>query len=295
MHLGNARTALLACLQVRAAGGRFVMRVEDLDRGRCRPAYERGVLEDLRWLLLDWDEGPDVGGPFGPYRQSECAEVYERACATLPTYACTCSRKEVREATLAPHGAEPVYPGTCRGGATRPGRPAALRWRAPAGTVEVEDALLGALRQDIEREVGDFVVRRSDGAWAYQLAVVVDDARMGITHVLRGEDLCSSTPRQVLLHRALGSTPPAFAHVPLLRGPDGEKLSKRHGAPDLAALRRAGADPRRVVAWLAASLQLVGPSVQRVTPHELAPDFDLRAVERARDHPLDADALPRLA
>ncbi len=295
MHLGNARTALLAWLQVRAAGGRFVMRIEDLDRGRCRPAYERGVLEDLRWLLLDWDEGPDVGGPFGPYRQSECATVYEQACATLRTYACTCSRKEVREATLAPHGAEPVYPGTCREGATRPGRPSALRWRAPEGLVEVEDALLGTLRQDIAREGGDFVVRRSDGAWAYQLAVVVDDARMGITHVLRGEDLSTSTPRQVLLHRALGSTPPAFAHAPLLRGPDGEKLSKRHGAPDLAALRRSGADPRRVVAWLAASLHLVGPGVQRVSPRELAPDFDLRAVSRARNEPVDADALPPLA
>ena len=199
MHLGNARTALLAWLQVRAAGGRFVMRIEDLDRGRCRPAYERGVLEDLRWLQLDWDEGPDVGGPFGPYRQSECSETYARGCARLDTYACTCSRKEVREATLAPHGAEPVYPGTCREGPTHPDRPAALRWRAPAGTIAVDDAWLGTLRQDIAHDVGDFVVRRSDGAWAYQLAVVVDDARMGITHVLRGEDLCTSTPRQVLL------------------------------------------------------------------------------------------------
>ena len=148
------------------------------------------------------------------------------------------------------------------------------------------------LRQDIAHDVGDFVVRRSDGAWAYQLAVVVDDARMGITHVLRGEDLCTSTPRQVLLHRALGHEPPAYAHAPLLRGPDGEKLSKRHGAPDLAALRRGGADPARVVAWLAASVSLVGPAVQRVTPAELAPDFDVAAV---RDAVLPADAFQRIA
>jgi glutamyl-tRNA synthetase len=149
------------------------------------------------------------------------------------------------------------------------------------------------VRQDIALHVGDFVVRRSDGAWAYQLAVVVDDARMGITHVLRGEDLSTSTPRQVLLHRALGYEPPAYAHAPLLRGPDGEKLSKRHGAPDLAALRRGGADPARVVAWLAASLSLVPPALRRVTPAELAPDFDLQALRGAANEPMHPDDLRR--
>jgi glutamyl-tRNA synthetase len=287
MHVGNARTALLAWLQVRPAGGAIVMRVEDLDRGRCRAALSAGVLTDLRWLGLDWDEGPDVGGPFGPYRQSECGERYAQAAARLSTFACTCSRREVREATLAPHGAEPVYPGTCRDGPSHPDRAAALRWVVPAGEIEVEDALAGVLRQDVAAEVGDFVLRRSDGAWAYQLAVVVDDAHQGITHVLRGEDLRWSTPRQVLLQRALGLPTPSYAHAPLVVGRAGEKLSKRDGVPDIAALRERGADPKRVVGWLAASVGLT--TTPTVTPRELAADFDLGAV---RNLPFDATTGP---
>ena len=289
MHLGNARTALLAWLQVRAAGGVMVMRVEDLDRGRCRDHFEAAVLDDLRWLGLDWDEGPDVGGPFGPYRQSQCGDRYAKAASQLTTFACTCSRREVREATLAPHGAEPVYPGTCRDGATHPQRQASLRWIVPEGEVVVSDGVLGELRQDVRADVGDFVLRRSDGAWAYQLAVVVDDAFQEITDVLRGEDLLWSTPRQVLLQRALGLPTPRYAHAPLVVGPDGEKLSKRHGAPDIRALREGGADPWRVVGWLAASLGLGGKvggamfaggaerfeEMPRVTPRELAKEFEV--------------------
>jgi glutamyl-tRNA synthetase len=278
LHLGNARTALLAWLQVRAAGGSFVMRVEDLDPQRSKPEHERAQLDDLRWLGLDWDEGPDVGGPHGPYRQSERFELYRDALARLDTYPCTCTRKELRETSLAPHGAEPIYPGTCRVGPSHPGRPESLRWRVPEGEVGFDDLVLGPHGQDVAREVGDFVLRRGDGAWAYQLAVVVDDAAMAITHVTRGADLLDSTARQILLERTLALPVPVHAHVPLIVGPDGEKLSKRHGAPDLGELRERGVDPRRVVAILAQSCDLLpgdlDPDV-RVSPRELLAGFDI--------------------
>jgi glutamyl-tRNA synthetase len=302
LHLGNARTALLAWLQVRQAGGRFVMRVEDLDPQRSKPEHEQRQLEDLRWLGLDWDEGPDVGGPHGPYRQSERSEHYEAALARLDTYPCTCTRKELREtlsrgastpgrfaaftqsppddAPSAPHGAEPVYPGTCASGPSHPDRPASQRWRVPSGEVCFVDRVLGRQCQDVREEVGDFVLRRADGAWAYQLAVVVDDAAMQVTEVLRGADLWDSTARQILLQRTLGLPTPGYAHVPLVVGPDGEKLNKRHGAPDLSALREAKIDPRLVVAALARSAGLLEAAVERVTPTELIPSFDMTRIPR---------------
>jgi len=292
LHLGNARTALLAWLWARALGGRFVLRVEDLDPQRSRAEHEREQLADLRWLGLDWDEGPDVGGGHGPYRQSERGAVYEEALARLEVFECTCSRRELREATLAPHGREPVYPGTCREGAAHPGRPRAVRWRVPAGIVVVDDAVQGEQHEDVAAEVGEFVLRRSDGAWAYQLAVVVDDAAMGITHVLRGADLLHSTARQVLLQRTLSLSTPQYAHVPLVLGPDGEKLSKRHGAPELAELRLGGADPERVVAALARSVGLVGATVARVEARALVGDFEVGRLP-ASDTVLDLDALAR--
>ncbi len=290
LHLGNARTALLAWLWARSLGGRFVMRVEDLDPGRSRPEFERDQLEDLRWLGLDWDEGPDVGGPHGPYRQSERGALYASALARLDAFACTCTRRELREATFAPHGREPVYPGTCAEGPRHPERPHALRWRVPAAIVEVEDLVFGPQREDVARESGALVLRRSDGAWAYQLAVVVDDAAMGVTHVLRGADLLHSTARQVLLQRTLGLPTPAYAHAPLVLGPDGEKLGKRHGAPDLSALRTGGADPQRVVATLARSLGLVGDRVVRVQPRALVDGFEISSVP-TRGGVLDSSGL----
>src|SRR5690606_7780753 len=250
MHLGNARTALLAWLHVRAAGGAFVLRIEDLDDGRARDDYERFILDDLRWLGLDWDEGPDVGGPFGPYRQSENGARYAEACARLETYRCGCSRREIRAATFAPHGMEPIYPGTCRTREIPPERSAARRWIVPPGTIQVVDAIVGEITQDVATEVGDFVLQRRDGAWASQLAGVVDGAALGITH------------------------------VPLLQGRDGEKLSKRHGAPDLGALRDAGVDPQRVVAALARSVGLLPEGVARVRPRALVGDFALAALRR---------------
>jgi glutamyl-tRNA synthetase len=267
------------------------MRVEDLDPQRSRPELEPQQLADLRWLGLDWDEGPDVGGPFGPYRQSQRGEVYEHALARLDVYRCTCSRREVRDAARAPHGATAVYPGTCRGGPSHPGQHrAALRVRVPNRRVDVDDVLAGRVTQDLAAEVGDFVVRRADGAWAYQLAVVADDIAMGITHVVRGSDLLESAPRQRFLFEALGAVASSFAHVPIVLGPDGAKLNKRHGAPDLASLREGGEDAERVVAALARSLDLVGPSVAAVSAAELVADFDMAAVP-VEPVVLDMDAL----
>lgn len=280
-HLGNARTSLLAWLSVRQAGGTLILRVEDLDPQRSKAEHERAQLEDLRWMGLDWDEGPDIGGPHAPYRQSDRAHVHAQHLERLDVYPCTCTRREINEASVAPHGGEPVYPGICADGPSHVDRDPALRWRVPDGQIEVHDSIMGTLRQDLRSEVGDFVVRRNDGAFAYQLAVVVDDAVMGVTEVCRGQDLWTSTPRQVALQRALGFETPSYLHVPLVRGPDGEKLNKRHGAPDLSALREGGADPKAVVAALARSANLVGEDCQRVTPHELVATFDRSQISEA--------------
>jgi glutamyl-tRNA synthetase len=291
LHLGNARTALLAWLDARSRGGAFVLRIEDVDFTRARPEFEARILADLRWLGLDWDEGPDVGGPHGPYRQSERGELYEAALARLGTYPCTCTRRELRALPVTSMTGEPLYPGTCRNGQSHPGRPAAIRWRVPAGALDVVDRLAGPLVQDVAREVGDFILRRGDGAWAYQLAVVVDDAAMAISDVVRGADLLDSTPRQIHLLRTLGHPAPRFAHVPLILGADGAKLSKRDGAPDLSALREAGVSPARVVAALARTVGLVGPDVREVTARELVAGF---ALERVTSDALDLGALARL-
>lgn len=288
LHLGNARSALLAWLATRHVGGVFVMRIEDVDHQRSRPEFERRMLADLRWLGLDWDEGPDVGGAYGPYRQSERESHYVAAIEHLEVFSCSCSRRELRQAVAVEGGEEPIYPGTCRTEPRHPDRPLALRWCTPPGVVEVADALAGRLRQDVRVEVGDFLLRRRDGAWAYQLAVVVDDAAMAITDVVRGADLLGSTPRQVLLHRALGAlgaVVPRYAHVPLILGQDGVKLSKRHGAPDLSALREGGVSPERVIAALARSVGLVGPEIRAIAASELISSFDLQVI---RDSPSES-------
>ncbi|MGF1465428.1 MAG: tRNA glutamyl-Q(34) synthetase GluQRS [Sandaracinaceae bacterium] len=243
LHVGTAWSALLGWLRVRGQGGAFVLRVEDLDAPRVVPGAAEAMLEDLRWLGLDWDEGPDVGGPHGPYVQSARLDLYADATARLEAeghvYPCTCSRKEVAQIASAPHGPDgPVYPGTCRAGPRHPRRPAALRLRMPEPPPAFVDLVAGPSAPGLGR--GDFVVRRKDGVFAYQLAVVVDDAAMGITEVLRGADLLGSTPRQIALYRALERPVPAFAHVPLLHGPDGARLAKRHGAIAIRELRDAG-------------------------------------------------------
>jgi glutamyl-tRNA synthetase len=292
LHLGNARTALLSWLAARAVRGAYAMRVEDLDGPRVRPGLEARILEELRWLGLDWDEGPDVGGPLGPYRQSErlprYAEALERLRAEGLVYPCFCSRAEIAAASQAPHGPSdegPRYPGPCaaltageiaRRAATR--RPA-WRLRVAPGEVRFEDGVHGSVAFDVSRDVGDFVVARADGIPAYQLAVVVDDAAMAVTDVVRGDDLLSSTARQLLVYRALALPAPRFAHVPLVVGEDGARLAKRHGALSLGELRERGADPRAIVALLAELSGLGG--APRAEPRELVSAFRLDGLPRA--------------
>jgi len=271
------------------------MRVEDLDGPRVRPGLEARILAELRWLGLDWDEGPDLaagGGPHAPYRQSERSERYAAALEALrragAVYPCFCSRQEIARASEAPHGPAdegPRYPGTCRelGEAEVRERSAARRpaWRlrVPEGTVEFRDAVHGSVAFDVQAATGDFVVMRADGIAAYQLAVVVDDAAMAITDVVRGDDLLPSTARQLLLYRALGLDPPRFGHVPLVVGEDGARLAKRHGARSLGELREAGADPREVVGLLASSCGLARAG-SRESPGELVEGFRLDAIPR---------------
>lgn len=253
MHLGNARTALLAWLHTRMHGGRHVLRFEDLDHTRVRSGAADLIRRDLQWLGLDWDE---------EYTQSERVPFYEAAIAQLQTYYCRCSRKEILESVRlsagAPHGSEVVYGGRCRELAlTGQG---ALRWRIPEEIVMAQDALSGEkLVQDLRADIGDIVLQRRDGVVAYHLAVVVDDAQMGITDVVRGQDLWEATPRQVALWRALeqaldfGVTP-RYWHVPLMANYLGERLAKRSGAPSVSQLRESGSCPRVLLGQLLASL-----------------------------------------
>jgi glutamyl-tRNA synthetase len=272
LHVGNLRTALLAWLFARSAGSRFLVRVEDLDRQRVRPGCEEDQLTDLRAIGLDWD-GPVV-------RQSERLALYDEAIERLGelVYPCYCTRAEIRQAASAPHGppVEGFYPGTCREltAAERAereaaGRRPALRLRADGAAVAVEDRVAG----HFEGPVDDFVVRRNDGAPAYNLAVVVDDAAQGVEEVVRGADLLDSTPRHVHLARLLGLEPPAYAHVPLVLGPDGPRLAKRHGSVTLADRRARGESDADVVAWMAVSAGLAEPG-ERLTAAELVERFD---------------------
>jgi len=274
LHLGNLRTALLAWLFARSAGARFLLRVEDLDRGRSRPEHERGQLADLAALGLDHD-GEVV-------RQSERGPLYAEAIARLErdgrTYPCFCTRAEIREAASAPHGPLPegAYPGTCReltaaqrAEREREGRPPALRLHAGGERVGFADRLLGP----VEQVVDDLVVRRNDGAPAYNLAAVVDDAAMGVEEVVRGADLAGGTPRQILLGRLLGAPPLAYAHVPLVLGLDGARLAKRHGAVTLADRARLGQTPAQVRGELMASVGLAAPG-EEPAPAELVARFD---------------------
>ena len=294
LHLGNARTALLAWLQARAAGGAFVMRVEDLDFGRVRPGVMETQLDELRWLGLDWNEGPDVGGPHAPYVQSLRGEQYDEALRVLAArgllFECACSRRDIAAAASAPHAGEegPRYPGTCRERRVDASAPSlmahgrslvALRMRVEPREVCFDDLLMGRCCFSPAEETGDFVVRRKDGAAAYQLAVVVDDAAMEITHVVRGGDLLSSTARQLLVYRALDLPAPAFLHVPLMLGDDGERLAKRHGSVSLGELRSRGVCPERVTGWLAATCGLVDEG-EEIAARDLVPRFSIDRLPR---------------
>jgi len=274
LHVGNLRTALLAWLFARSQGARFLMRVEDLDAQRVKPGYEEQQLDDLAAIGIDWD-GPVV-------RQSERLDLYADALARLDNdgrlYPCFCTRAEIREAASAAHGPLPegAYPGTCReltsterAEREASGRPPALRVEANNERVTFTDRVVG----EQTGLVDDFVVRRGDGTPAYNLAVVVDDALQGVHEVVRGDDLVDSTPRQLLLARLLDLPEPRHAHVPLVVGPDGARLAKRHGAVTLADRAALGESPNDVVAWMASSVGLAEPG-EKITAAELVERFD---------------------
>jgi glutamyl-tRNA synthetase len=277
LHLGHARSFLLAWWSARSQGGRVVLRIEDLDAERARPELVDTCRRDLEWLGVDWD-GPVV-------HQAADTRALEEACERLLTaglaYPCVCTRREIA-ALSAPHAddAETPYPGTCRGRWRTPeearaetGREPGLRLAVAPGPVSVTDERLGERSFDVAAEVGDFLVRRRDGAFAYQLAVVVDDHRQGVTEVLRGEDLLPSAARQALVLERLELPRPRWIHVPLVVHPDGQRLAKRRRDLSLAALREAGVDGRAVVAWAARSAGQ--PAGERSTPEEVLAGFDL--------------------
>jgi glutamyl-tRNA synthetase len=300
LHLGNARTALFNWIVARQSKGSMVLRIEDTDVEREQEGSEAGIFEDLRWLGLDWDEGPDRGGPFGPYRQSERAEVYRRAAERLlaagRAYRCFCTDEEIEreraEQREAPGRAR--YSGRCRripegeaAARAASGATHAIRFRVLPDhpslddlSVVFEDRLRGRIEVQAT-ELEDFVLLRRDGRATYNFAVVVDDAEMEITLVVRGDDHVSNTPRQVLLFRALGRPLPQFAHLPMVRGPDGERLSKRHGATSVSEYRRRGYTP----AGLRNALALLGwsPKGDRpiVTLDEMLAEFDLDRVSKS--------------
>ena len=267
LHLGNARTFLVTWLSIRSRRGGLVMRMEDLDHPKVKSGAAEQALDDLRWLGLDWDEGPDCGGGLGPYVQSERTSVYREALNVLIekglVYPCVCSRRDVESAQSAPHSGEDglYYQGTCRGrfgcwedavAALPEGRLPAWRFRVPDGrNVVFCDRFRGRMEQRVDRAVGDFVLARHAEGAGYMLAVVCDDAAMGITEVLRGDDLLAATHRQILLYEALGLSLPEFVHVPLVVARDGRRLAKRHGDTRIASLRRGGVSPQRVVGLLA--------------------------------------------
>ena len=257
LHLGHASTFWTAFERSRVAGGTLVFRNEDLDPQRSRPEFATAMYEDLRWFGLEWQEGPDAGGSFGPYEQSKRREIYVDAWRKLVegghVYACTCSRKDLAQSAQAPHDGddEPIYPGTCRERVLDriPDSPAGMNWRfrVPDGQrIAFHDLRMGQTEYVGGRDFGDFVVWRRDDVPAYQLAVVVDDETMKITEIVRGEDLLRSTARQILLQRALGYRQPDYFHCALIKDEAGQRLAKRHDALSLRELRARGADPEEL-------------------------------------------------
>lgn len=260
MHLGHARTFWIAHQRAADAGGVLAFRDEDLDPQRSKAEFARAMIEDLRWLGIEWQEGPDVGGPYEPYVQSLRRKWYLDAWRKLKQagfiYPCTCSRKDLAEAAGAPHESnalqsndEPLYSGKCRGNTSKSETPAGVNWRfrVPDGcSIQFADGRMGEQEYIAGRDFGDFVIWRRDDVPAYQLAVVVDDAAMKITEVARGEDLLKSTARQILIYEALRMKPPRWYHCELLTNEDGVRLAKRHDALSLRNLREKGMNPREV-------------------------------------------------
>lgn len=298
LHLGNARTFLINWLRARSQRGRLILRMEDLDHPKVKPWAVQQTYEDLAWLGLDWDEGPVPAPGHAPlpaeeatqYVQSARQDHYRKAFETLRTkglaYPCTCSRKDIEAAQSAPHAGEDlVYPGTCRDryhdeaqAEAESGRAPAWRFCMPRKISMFLDGFHGMQKAPLW-EMGDVVVAKSGGEAAYQLAVVVDDAAMGITEVVRADDLLMSTHKQLALYMALGLNPPAFLHVPLVTGPDGRRLAKRHGDTRISHIRDAGTPPERVVGCLAHSCGWAEWG-EEITTRDLLERFDLSTIDK---------------
>jgi glutamyl-tRNA synthetase len=290
LHVGNVRSALFSWLWARHNGGVFILRVEDTDASRVTEEAFRGVLEDLRWLGLDWDEGPEVGGPRGPYRQSERRAIYaERADELLASghaYRCYCTPEELeeRKKAMLARGEAPGYDGRCRSltdeeraAYEAQGRTSVIRFRMPDDEQVVDDLVKGEVRWG-PGELRDFVIVRSDGSPVFLLAVAVDDMLMGVTHVVRGDDLLASAPRNARVIDALGGTPPVYAHVPQVLGSDRKPLSKRHGSTSVQAFREQGYVPEALVNYLALLGWSPGDDREMVARPELIDAFDLSRV-----------------
>jgi glutamyl-tRNA synthetase len=290
IHVGNARSALFSWLYARHEGGTFVLRLEDTDANRVTEEASQGVVEDLRWLGLAWDEGPDIGGPYGPYRQSERSNIYREMTDRLleggHAYRCWCTAEELderRKAALA-RGEPPGYDGRCRQRSATEiaafeaeGRPFAIRFLMPERGWAVEDLVKGEVRWG-SNDLRDFVIVRSDGSPVFLLAVAVDDLLMEITHVIRGDDLLASAPRNAAVIEALGGSPPAYAHLPQVLGPDSKPLSKRHGDTSVAAFREHGFLPEAMVNYLALLGWAKDDHTTLLTRDELVEAFDLSRV-----------------
>lgn len=263
LHIGNARTALFNWLFARHNGGRFILRIEDTDLDRHVAEAEEVIIQDLAWLGLDWDEGPDRGGPYGPYRQSERMAIYKEYARRLidcgRAYYCYCTPQELEHSRqmMLSRGLSPQYDGRClhlsedqKRAFEQEGRRPSVRFRVLEEAVVVQDLIRGQVSFD-GQTIGDFIILRSDGRAAYNFAVVVDDLLMKISHVLRGEDHLSNTPKQILIYQALGAQPPQFGHMPMILGPDRTRLSKRHGATSVSSYRQKGYLPEAIMNYLA--------------------------------------------
>jgi glutamyl-tRNA synthetase len=290
LHVGNVRSALFSWLWARHNDGVFILRVEDTDASRVTEEAFRGVLDDLRWLGLEWDEGPEVGGPHEPYRQSQRAEIYADATRRLLNtgcaYRCYCSPEELgqRRDEAKARGEVPGYDGRCRtltpdevAAYEAEGRAPVIRFRMPDGDQVLHDVVKGEVRW-AAGELRDFVVVRADGTPVFLLAVAVDDASMGVTHVVRGDDLLAAAPRNIAVIEALGGTPPVYAHVPQVVGPDRKPLSKRHGSTSVQAFRELGYLPEAMVNYLALLGWSPGDDRERMTREELIAAFELSRV-----------------
>ncbi len=293
LHLGVARTALYNWLTARAAGGSFVLRIEDTDRQRSTDEFLQAILEDMRWLGLQWDEGPEVGGSYGPYLQSERGTNYagyiERLLASGAAYRCFCSPEELEERRGAHSSTEAAawkYDRKCESLSTeesialaREGRSFAVRFRVPGGRTAFDDVVQGRVEFD-NSEFDDLVIARSDGTPTYNFAVVVDDIEMRINYVIRGSDHITNTPRQIMLWRALGQEPPEFAHMPLILAQDGLVLSKRRGAVAIGEYRRRGYLPEAIVNYIALLGWAASDGGEILSPDELTTEFELSKISR---------------